>query len=57
VVPGDVLQLEVVPLRRGAVVWKMRGQAKVDGVVVAEAELLAGIQPRAGLGPKPHSPG
>ena len=45
VVPGDVLQLEVVPLRKGGAVWKMRGEAKVDGKVVAEAELLAGIRP------------
>jgi beta-hydroxyacyl-ACP dehydratase FabZ len=41
VVPGDQLVLEVVPLRKGAAVWKMRGEAKVDGAVVAEAELLA----------------
>ena len=46
VVPGDALSLEVVPLRKGGVIWKMRGEAKVDGVVVAEAELLASIQPR-----------
>ena len=46
VVPGDMLQLEVVPLRRGKSVWKLRGEAKVDGVVVAEAEMLASIQPR-----------
>jgi 3-hydroxyacyl-[acyl-carrier-protein] dehydratase len=45
VVPGDVLQLEVVPLRKGGAVWKMRGEAKVGGQVVAEAELLAGIRP------------
>ncbi len=45
VVPGDVLRLEVVPLRKGGAIWKMRGEAKVDGLVVAEAELLAGIRP------------
>jgi len=45
VVPGDVLLLEVTPLRRGTSVWKMRGEAKVDGSVVAEAEFLAGIRP------------
>jgi beta-hydroxyacyl-ACP dehydratase FabZ len=45
VVPGDALSLEVVPLRKGGSVWKMRGEAKVDGVVVAEAEFLAGIKP------------
>jgi len=36
----------VVPLRKGGAIWKLRGEAKVDGVVVAEAELLASIQPR-----------
>ncbi len=45
VVPGDVLHLEVVPLRRGSTIWKMRGEAKVGGVLVAEAEFLAGIRP------------
>jgi 3-hydroxyacyl-[acyl-carrier-protein] dehydratase len=45
VVPGDLLTLEVVPLRKGGAIWKMRGEAKVDGTVVAEAELLASIQP------------
>ena len=44
VVPGDALILEVVPLRKGGSVWKMRGEAKVDGVVVAEAEFVAGIK-------------
>jgi 3-hydroxyacyl-[acyl-carrier-protein] dehydratase len=48
VVPGDVLRIEVVPLRKGGVVWKMRGEAKVGDVVVAEAEFLASIQPRPG---------
>lgn len=47
VVPGDLLRLEVVPLRKGGAVWKMRGEAKVNDVVVAEAEFLASIQPRA----------
>ena len=53
VVPGDVLQLEVVPLRRGGAVWKMRGEAKVGDTVVAEAEFLASIQPRP---PVPAAP-
>lgn len=44
VVPGDALLLEVVPLRKGGAVWKMRGEAKVDGAVVTEAEFLAGIK-------------
>jgi len=46
VVPGDLMALEVTPLRKGGAIWKLRGEAKVDGAVVAEAELLASIQPR-----------
>jgi len=41
VVPGDQLRLEVVPLRKGGAIWKMRGEAKVDGQVVCEGEFLA----------------
>jgi beta-hydroxyacyl-ACP dehydratase FabZ len=44
VVPGDVLVLEVVPLRKGQSVWKMRGEAKVEGSLVAEAEFVAAIK-------------
>jgi beta-hydroxyacyl-ACP dehydratase FabZ len=46
VVPGDQLRLEVAPLRRGKSIWKMRGEATVDGVVVCEAEFLATITKR-----------
>jgi beta-hydroxyacyl-ACP dehydratase FabZ len=46
VVPGDVLTLDVTPLRKGAAIWKLRGEAKVGDEVVAEAELMAAIQPR-----------
>src|SRR5215210_2861885 len=38
VVPGDLLRLQVVPLRKGGAVWKMRGEARVGETVVAEAE-------------------
>jgi len=51
VLPGDVLKLEVVPLRRGTAVWRMRGEAKVGNVLVAEAEFLAGIRPRSNVAP------
>jgi len=44
VVPGDALALEVVPVRRGSRVWKMRGEAKVAEAVVAEAEFVVGIK-------------
>ncbi len=46
VVPGDMLILEVTPLRKGTSIWKMRGEAKVDGTVVAEAEFVAVVRPR-----------
>jgi beta-hydroxyacyl-ACP dehydratase FabZ len=41
VVPGDQLILECEVLHRRASTVKMRGVAKVNGVVVAEAELLS----------------
>jgi len=44
VIPGDALILEVVPLRKGGAVWKMRGEAKVGDAVVAEAEFVAAIK-------------
>jgi beta-hydroxyacyl-ACP dehydratase FabZ len=47
VVPGDRLELTVTPLRKGGKVWKMRGEARVDGQLAAEAELLATIADRA----------
>ena len=53
VVPGDVLRLEVVPLRKGGVIWKMRGEAKVGEVVVAEAEFMASIQSKPGAAVAP----
>jgi 3-hydroxyacyl-[acyl-carrier-protein] dehydratase len=46
VVPGDALILDVVPLRKGGAVWKMRGEARVGDTVVAEAEFVAGIKKR-----------
>ena len=46
VIPGDVLTLDVVPLRKGKTIWKLRGEAKVGDVLVAEAELMAAIQPK-----------
>jgi 3-hydroxymyristoyl/3-hydroxydecanoyl-(acyl carrier protein) dehydratase len=53
VLPGDVLRLEVVPLRKGGAIWKMRGEAKVGDDLVAEAEFLASIQPLQPLQPPP----
>jgi len=40
VVPGDVLRMEMTLLKKKATVAKMAGKATVDGVVVAEAEVM-----------------
>ena len=40
VVPGDVLRMEMTLLKKKASVAKMSGKATVDGVVVAEAEVM-----------------
>jgi beta-hydroxyacyl-ACP dehydratase FabZ len=40
VVPGDQLRLEMAVIKRKASVAKMAGRATVDGVVVAEAEVM-----------------
>jgi 3-hydroxyacyl-[acyl-carrier-protein] dehydratase len=45
VTPGDQLVIEVVPLRKGRI-WKMKGEARVDGQVVSQAEFLATMAPR-----------
>jgi beta-hydroxyacyl-ACP dehydratase FabZ len=45
VVPGDQLIIEVVPLRKGKI-FKARGECKVDGVVVSQAEFMATVAPR-----------
>jgi 3-hydroxyacyl-[acyl-carrier-protein] dehydratase len=47
VVPGDRLDLEVTPLKRKGKIWKMRGEARVDGQLACEAELLATLVERA----------
>jgi beta-hydroxyacyl-ACP dehydratase FabZ len=46
VVPGDTLILEVTALRVGSRVQRMRGLAKVDGQLVAEAEITCVIVER-----------
>lgn len=45
VVPGDQLRLEVEPLRRGKI-WKLKGEATVDGQTASQAEFLATMAPR-----------
>jgi 3-hydroxyacyl-[acyl-carrier-protein] dehydratase len=46
VVPGDTLVLEVTAIRIGSRVQKMRGEAKVDGKITAEAEIMCIIGDR-----------
>jgi len=41
VVPGDTLILEVTALRIGSRVQRMRGEAKVDGELAADAEIMS----------------
>src|ERR687884_2341866 len=46
VTPGDMLILEVTALRIGTRVQRMRGEAKVDGELAAEAEIMSVIVER-----------
>ncbi|MCP3677340.1 MAG: 3-hydroxyacyl-ACP dehydratase FabZ [Deltaproteobacteria bacterium] len=46
VLPGDRLELTVEVLRRRGKVWSLKGEAFVDGALVAEAKLLATIMER-----------
>jgi 3-hydroxyacyl-[acyl-carrier-protein] dehydratase len=46
VVPGDRLELTVTPIRRGGAIWKMRGEARVEGALACECEFLATIVAR-----------
>jgi beta-hydroxyacyl-ACP dehydratase FabZ len=49
VVPGDTLVLEVTALRIGSRVQRMKGEAKVEGRVVAEAEIMSIVGDRSGI--------
>ena len=44
VVPGDQIRIEMTVLRKHRRGWKMRGEAYVEGKLVAEAELLALVE-------------
>lgn len=46
VTPGDQLRMELTVIRRKASVCKMRGEAYVDGVLVAETEILSSLVER-----------
>jgi len=45
VVPGDQMRLEVTITRRRSPVWKIRGEAFVDGQLVCEGEITAVERP------------
>lgn len=46
VTPGDRLDLYVEVLHHRSNVWKLRGQASVDGTLCAEGEMLASVVDR-----------
>ncbi len=46
VVPGDTMHIHVQCLKSRGNVWKFKGEAKVDGVLCAEAEFSAMIMDR-----------
>jgi beta-hydroxyacyl-ACP dehydratase FabZ len=46
VVPGDTLVLEVTAIRIGSKVQKMHGEAKVDGQICSEADIMSIIGDR-----------
>lgn len=46
VVPGDRLTLTATVLRHKGDIWRERGEATVDGQLVAEAEFLATLVPK-----------
>jgi 3-hydroxyacyl-[acyl-carrier-protein] dehydratase len=52
VVPGDTLRMEMKLLKRKASVAKMAGIATVDGVVVAEAEVMCKLADKEAPAPE-----
>src|ERR1700674_3347569 len=51
VVPGDTLRMEMKVLKRKASVAKMAGVATVDGLVVAEAEVMCKLADKEAVQP------
>jgi len=47
VTPGDTLTIEVTPVRVGSRVQRMRGEARVDGQLAAEADIMSVITDRS----------
>jgi beta-hydroxyacyl-ACP dehydratase FabZ len=56
VVPGDQLRIEMKVRKRKSTVAKMYGQATVDGVVVAEAEVMCKLADPRPADPAPVAP-
>ena len=50
VVPGDQLDLFVEVVQHRSNVWKLRGEATVEGTLAAQGELLASVIDRPGRG-------
>lgn len=50
VLPGDQLVLECTVIARKGPIWKMHGEATVDGVLAAKADLTASLAERLGDG-------
>lgn len=42
--PGDQIIFELTALRKGSRIWKMKGLAKVNKEIAAEAELMAALR-------------
>lgn len=56
VVPGDQLRMEMTVIKRKASIAKMAGRATVDGVLVAEAEVMCILADRVSMpAPEPVS--
>jgi len=53
VIPGDTLRMEMKVLKRKVSVAKMAGVATVDGVVVAEVEVMCKLADKAEAQPAP----
>lgn len=43
IIPGDAIHLHIKKIKNRGAVWKMQGEAKVDGVRVADAKFTAMI--------------
>ncbi len=52
VVPGDRMEIEVEVLQHRSNIWKTAGTASVDGVLCAQAELLAALTDRDAQPPR-----